>query len=611
MALPHVGIDFESFYNKKKTKANPRIIDISSLGTYNYAVETDIYLVGIYDGDQSFVGHPKDFDWKSLAGRNCVSHHALFDKTLYEVLVAKKIIDKIPRIGWWNCTANLSVYLRCGRSLKAAVKYLLNEDMCKDVRDLMAGLTPDQMRAMDATTPEFNNFYEEVCDYAIKDGVQTWRIWNEHAHKWPEFERQLSLITIESCLAGIPVDLKYMRRGIDTLERKRFTAIDKLPWMNDMTIDDPKPGSKICLGKACRDAGIDTPSSIAEGNESYIRWNEKYGETVPWIKAMKDISSINIMLKKFKTVQERVKGNGRFPYGLKYGGAHTMRWSGADGYSVHGMEKYPVCGIDTRRKFIASRKHKLIIADKSQIEARITPFLAGDTETIAMMAKGMSPYVVHAVKTLGWDPAKDIQCPKEGDKNLYSLAKARVLGLGFGCGAQTFISQAAVYGIELTLKESKKTVKDFRDQNPHIVELWEMLGKDLMRSANDGETYQIELPSGRCLEFFDLSVVDGDYGKQVQAHVSRDSRKWSYLYGGKLTENLVQATARDVFGEDLVRLNEEGHEILFHTHDEVILNVKESVDVKEIEEIMSICPTWLKGCPVGAEAVESEYYKKI
>jgi DNA polymerase len=81
-------------------------------------------------------------------------------------------------------------------------------------------------------------------------------------------------------------------------------------------------------------------------------------------------------------------------------------------------------------------------------------------------------------------------------------------------------------------------------------------------------------------------------------------------YGGKLTENLVQAVSRDVFGEQLVRMEDHGLPALFSVHDEAVLECDASVTAKDIEHEMSHCPDWLAGCPIGAEAKEVSCYIK-
>jgi DNA polymerase len=82
------------------------------------------------------------------------------------------------------------------------------------------------------------------------------------------------------------------------------------------------------------------------------------------------------------------------------------------------------------------------------------------------------------------------------------------------------------------------------------------------------------------------------------------------FWGGKLCENLVQATARDVFGECLIRLEDAGLSILAHVHDEVILEVDKDVTCEDVNQLMSVTPEWIDGCPIGAESHEADCYKK-
>jgi DNA polymerase len=82
------------------------------------------------------------------------------------------------------------------------------------------------------------------------------------------------------------------------------------------------------------------------------------------------------------------------------------------------------------------------------------------------------------------------------------------------------------------------------------------------------------------------------------------------FWGGKLCENLVQATARDVFGECLLRLEDAGLDILAHVHDEVILEVDKDVTCDDVNRLMAVTPEWLEGCPIEAESQDAECYKK-
>lgn len=290
---------------------------------------------------------------------------------------------------------------------------------------------------------------------------------------------------------------------------------------------------------------------------------------------------------------------------------------------------------------------KMISSDLSQIEPRVLAWCAGDQAMLDLLAAGQSPYEAHARATMGW---KGGELKKE-DKGLYALAKARVLGLGYGCGWEKFITVAAMMaGLDITKDDpefvhstlpdgtplydkdgapkmvsgygynSKRIVADYREQNPLIVALWRRLDEAFKGSI--GGDFEMMLPSGRAMVYRDVREAwvmkrNPDTGKierrrAVTAEAFRNGVPGRLaLYGGLLTENLVQATARDVFAEHLLTLEDTpGVTILFTCHDEAVLEVEEHISAKDIEKIMSKTPDWLPGCPIAAEAKEIPHYCK-
>ncbi|MGF1452987.1 MAG: hypothetical protein ACFB21_13050 [Opitutales bacterium] len=127
-----------------------------------------------------------------------------------------------------------------------------------------------------------------------------------------------------------------------------------------------------------------------------------------------------------------------------------------------------------------------------------------------------------------------------------------------------------------------------------------------MREA-DGQTFFMRLPSGRVIRYFGVSTADGG----ITASTERGGRRFSW-YGGKLTENLVQATARDVFAEGLLRLHDAGIRILWTVHDEVICEVPEDSEVTPeiVTSLLAQTPSWMPGLPVEAEGQETKMYLK-
>lgn len=290
--------------------------------------------------------------------------------------------------------------------------------------------------------------------------------------------------------------------------------------------------------------------------------------------------------------------------------------------------------IDFRSLIIPRPGKKMIVSDLSQIEPRVLAWLVGDWDMLNRVAAGDSVYEAHAKATMGYTGDKM-------DKNSaeYKLAKARVLGLGYQCGWEKFITMAwSLARLDITANDpeeveevhpitgavrkmsgyghmSKKTVAEFRAQNPKIVALWERLGFAFRSSV--ATDFTMTLPNGRKMRYEKVRVQyriekDKDTGlpRRVTQFAANTDGNWHLFYGGKLTENLVQATARDVFSEHLDSMDRKGLTVLFHVHDEAVLEVDPQVTAQDIEHEMSYCPEWLEGCPIAAHAVEVSHYLK-
>ena len=177
-------------------------------------------------------------------------------------------------------------------------------------------------------------------------------------------------------------------------------------------------------------------------------------------------------------------------------------------------------------------------------------------------------------------------------------------------------------------EELKPLVHTWRKSNPHIVKLWWDVDKAAMTAIRDKtitETHGIRfsylsgmlfitLPSGRNLAYVKPRIGINKFGSEAVTYEGVGAtKKWERLEsdGPKLVENIVQATARDILAEALLRLNEAGYTIVMHVHDEVVLEVPRGVSsVEEVCQVMSITPTWAKGLLLNAAGFECEFYKK-
>jgi DNA polymerase len=185
--------------------------------------------------------------------------------------------------------------------------------------------------------------------------------------------------------------------------------------------------------------------------------------------------------------------------------------------------------------------------------------------------------------------------------------KVEVLGCGYGAGpAKVQIIARLQAGLELSMAESERIVYGFR-KRPYIPGLWTYL-ENLMKVSAGGD-FEMELPSGRTMRYRDvrafgsLSAVIVKFGNFMRL-------RW---WGGSLTENITQATARDVFMYHMLKLKKAGIPQLLRSHDEAVTLFDQS-DAKEgfaeMQKIMSTAPEWMPDLPVSCDGGLFPYYKK-
>jgi len=506
-----IAVDFETFYS--------RDYSVGDCGIWHYVTDPrfDAYLVAVVGDGIRFVGHPRDFDWRLLNGKDLVSHSASFDGMVFMRLTEIGVIPREVQFRSWHCSANLACYCGGMRSLANAAKGLLGEDISKDMRGWMKGRTWQD--AVDAGRAE------ELRQYALRDADACLAIWERFSPQWPVHERALARQTTLIGWRGIRIDRNRVDSGIAHLERVKFDSERLIPWAEgDAPVLSPK-----ALGEACRKAGIKPPPSLSEDDPGCEEWERTFGSQYPWVGAMRDWRKSNALLEKLKTMRARTRPvDGCMGFGLKYFGAATGRWSGDAGWTIHNLPREESYGVDLRACIVPRKGHKIVTCDLAQIEPRCLAWLTGDQAFLDQLAGGTPLYEAHARNTMGWRGGN----LKKEDPRRYALAKARVLGLGYGCGPDKFRAIAkTMCGLDMTERESHETVSAFRSSNRAVVGLWNRLQTDCRRST--GGTFEIELPSGRRLSYFNVSSKSGwTFQTERGGPVQR-------FYGGRLAENCL------------------------------------------------------------------------
>lgn len=648
-----IAFDTEQFYDTKNG------VSVRDLGTwwYHRHPQTSSYMISVCDGSEAWAGHPKDFNFESLRGATLLSHNASHDQQALERLKEDGLCPKDLEIPQWHCTANMGVYLTGCRSLDQVYPALYpGEEVDKSTRARADGKTWGDIQT--------EGWAGEMIKYALSDAHKPWRMWTEHNHRWPDIEKQLSAHTSLIRARGVAIDTEKVARYLEVIGNLAIAVGDRIPWLKG----GDKPTSSKAMAQECRRLGIPCPPVKSHDEEAFDAWEREYQDRYPWVGAVADWRKLTKMKGELEKIRGRIRADGTFPFGLKYAGAHTLRWSGDEGINMQNPRKEPLivlntmellrdrrkiaqfiecheetgvwpaevyCALDIRSVYVARPGKKLIICDKSQIEPRVLAWLAGDHAFLQRIREGLPVYEAHARATMGWTGGS---LKKENPKK-YSLAKARVLGLGYGCGKDRFVDVAwTMARLEVSLEESAQIVEEYRAQNPLLTNrdesagplgLWHRLDRDFRDSV--GGDYVIELPSGQKMVYRDvqrtkrvemveeINPATGESRKVPKSTTNFTAKVYDSktqrlqrkkLYGGLLTENATQRVAREAFAEDILRLEVTGYPVLWHTHDEAITEVDPDVPVTEIERLMSITPDWLPGCPVASEGVESHYYKK-
>lgn len=284
-----------------------------------------------------------------------------------------------------------------------------------------------------------------------------------------------------------------------------------------------------------------------------------------------------------------------------------------------------------RTAFIPSEGNKFVVADFSAIEARVIAWLAGETWVNDVFATHGKIYEATASQMFHVPIEKIAKGNPE--YALRQKGKVATLALGYQGGANALIAMGAL-NMGLSEEELPDIVQRWRNANPRIRDLWyavEEAALLVMQTAQPQAIYNlifnlesdivygqnfltVQLPSGRKLYYPRPFLKENQFGKLAIHYYTggQQTRKWEVTstYGGKMTENIVQAIARDCLAETLRRIDAKGLQVVFHVHDEVIIDAPVETTVDEICDLMAEPIPWAPGLILKGAGFESNYYMK-
>lgn len=606
-------VDFESYYSKKDE------VSASTIGNTNYVTASYAYLVSIVGDGVKFVGSPAEAraefkpEWWSDPEHIYFAANSNFDEAWADK-------EFPPTAYHWKCILDRGAPLQLPQNLAGLSLALTGEVVDKSLRDFMDG------KHWSEIGPEKQ---KEVRDYCLQDSVKELELLNKLPEPSP-LEDALAEHTRRINRTGIHIDVDRMEGDKTRLAEYRHRAFLGIPWRNDA-----KPLSMQALARYCESKGLPVPKSRAKTDEDTTELMDAHPGLADVIGAMRRFTQSNTMIRKIESVQARVTPAGTIPLELIYCGArHTRRWS-CRGVNIQNLDREPIfispeakaayeaakharaadplAGLEDRfvwsRHWLIPPPGKLFLSlDYAQIEPRCLHWVVGNEPLLQLIRAGFSVYEAHARMAKGWKGSAGT-LKKEIDVKAYTRIKNEFLGLGYGMGAPKYSEYA-----DVDLPEAKATVLSFRRAYPKVQQLWNRFDEDIRRAALAKEDLGVQMETGEYLRHFGVRAtlrrgyeswtIKSDY-----THGSHQPRLW----GGTLTENVVQRMARDVLGEGILRLERAGFVIAFSAHDELVLVIdrdnKEDAK-REAMRLMSIAPDWAPGLPLGVEGDFSERYSK-
>jgi len=303
------------------------------------------------------------------------------------------------------------------------------------------------------------------------------------------------------------------------------------------------------------------------------------------------------------------------PVPLRYYAAHTGRWGGADNVNLQNLPRIS----PLKKAILAPAGYMMIDSDSSQIEARTLAWLAGQDDLVDAFDRGEDVYKIMASAIYG-KAAADIT------KDERFVGKTTILGCGYGMGAAKFQAQLKNFGVEITIEEAKRIIDTYRDTYPKITALWKeantaieailrgqltMLGRGgvLKIEGKDG----VRLPNGLYIRYPNMrQKTDEETGRVEVVYDTKKGRAIipNRIYGGKLIENVCQALARIIIGDQMLMIAKK-YRVVMTVHDAVACIVP-TAEVATAQEYVEICmrlrPKWGLELPLNCESGYGESY---
>ena len=642
--IKKISIDLETYSS----------VDLGKSGVYKYAESEDfeilLFAYSIDDGEVKVIdlANGEIIPEEILAALSDESIEKWAFNANFERVCLSRFLGKRLKPQGWYCTMIWSAYLGLPLSLEK-----VGEVLKLDKQKMNEGKT-------------LIRYFSIPCKPTKTNGMRTRNLPHHDLEKWSIFkeynQRDVETeMAIKKKLSAFPmpqsewenywVDQNINDRGILIDEVLVDSAIKFDEILREENMDRAigltgleNPNSPLQLKEWLNRKGLEIDSLAKKDVESALKNAE--GDIKEVLELRQELSKSSVRkydaMKNVKGKDNRARGLIQF-----YGANRTGRYSGRL-IQVQNLRRNNLKDLDLARSLIKNRNYetmeilyespsdilsqlirtafiakegtRFIISDFSAIEARVLAWLAGEQWVLDAFENGEDIYCRTASRMFG------VPVEKHG-VNGHLRQKGKIATLA--CGYQGALGALkAMGGIEMGLSEDElqSIVDSWREANPNIVSLWWDIDsvvkrvvktrtkekyKSLVISYEKGILF-IELPSKRRLAYPKAKIGMNRFGGESIVYEGIVvGNKWDKIesYGGKFVENIVQAIARDILAEAMMRLEKKGFNIVMHIHDEVVIE-SDSSSIEEVNEIMSIVPIWAPELILDADGFESKFYKK-
>lgn len=583
-----------------------------------------------------------------------IAHNAFFEQVITRFVLARgwahKNITMIPT-DRWICTASMARALALPGNLEgacAALKLPIQKDMIG--RKLILKYCKPRKVTKNNSAKYHSNARDlrRIMEYCQND-VDAETLLFLSLPELNKTERKVWLLDQKINFRGFQADTNMVDRTLQMIAEETSNLNRETIELCGLT----STNQRASVLKWLETKGVFLPDLKAKTVSDAIKGGLVDGEAKRLLEIRQAVSKTSTA--KYQAFKTRSQSDGRVRDILVYHTASTGRWGGAgvqpqnfprgnildtntaaevlktgDLEWVRSLYSNPMSVFSSclRSVITAPEGKDLFCADYAAIEARVLFWVAKHDAGLKAYRENRPVYEEMAQVIFNVDYLESVT------KIQRQVGKQTVLGCGYGMGWKKFMQTCKNFGIEVDEEVAQVAVRSYRQTNAPVVKCWSNLEKAAVAAAQrPGVKFRInsttwwvasqflwcELPSGRRLAYYGPEVryemTPWDEKRAVLYHygVNPLTRKWdlSGTYGGRLCENVVQAVARDLMAEAMLRIESRGYEIVLSVHDELLAERQKGLGaIDEFENLMAELPIWAEGCPVKVEGWKGPRYRK-